>query len=270
MRSMTWSCNERDEAIWMELARHIAVVILALSLAGIAAAQAAPAPANTEASSQEFLRIADELLAEVSAHLNLPVKTPLKKSLRSREYIREYVVKQFREEQTPEESRADSLVLQKFGLIPKGFELESFLIDLLTEQIGGLYDPREQEFYILDELGQDAQQRLVIAHELVHALHDQHFSLRPWLDAAKPDDDAQAARHAAAEGAATLVMFEFMARDMGLPVSSARAMGDLTLLMRAQGAAGMASGPQMANAPPFIQDALAFPYLEGAIFAQKV
>ncbi|MGH9792860.1 MAG: hypothetical protein ACRD5W_16760, partial [Candidatus Acidiferrales bacterium] len=42
------------------------------------------------------------------------------------------------------------------------------------------------------------------------------------------------------------------------------------LLMRAQGAAGMASGPQMANAPPFIQDALAFPYLEGAIFAQKV
>ncbi|MGH9816887.1 MAG: hypothetical protein ACRD5F_06240 [Candidatus Acidiferrales bacterium] len=254
----------------MKLARFIAVATLALSLAGVAAAQAVPAPAHTPARNEEFLRLADELLAEVSAHLNLPVTAPLKKSLRSREYIRDYVVKQFREEQTPEESRVDSLVLQKFGLIPKGFELETFLIDLLTEQIGGLYDPREQEFYILDELGEDAQQRLVIAHELVHALHDQHFKLRPWLDAAKPDDDAQVARHAAAEGAATLVMHEFMARNLGLPVTSARAMGDLTLLMRAQGAAGMASGPQMASAPPFIQDALVFPYLDGAIFAQKV
>jgi len=32
----------------------------------------------------------------------------------------------------------------------KDFNLDAFLVDLLTEQIAGLYDPKAHEFYIAD------------------------------------------------------------------------------------------------------------------------
>ncbi len=249
---------------------RLAIVLFALlPLAGLAAAQqASPAPHSTAEKQQEFLRAADEVLLEISRHVGLPLKSPLKKSLRSREEIRSYVERQLAEEK-PEELYADQRALEKFGLLPKGFDLVPFLLDLLAEQVAGLYDPKGQEFFIADWLPAE-EQRIVMAHELVHALQDQHFQLKAWIDAAKPNDDAELARDAVAEGSATIAMFEFMARQLGLPNTNARTMGDLDALLRSQMAAGLSSSPQLAKAPPFLRDALMFPYLDGAIFAQKV
>ena len=53
------------------------------------------------------------------------------------------------------------------------------MIDLLTEQIAGLYDPKSHEFYIADWIPM-ADQRMVMAHELTHALEDQHFQIEAW------------------------------------------------------------------------------------------
>jgi len=50
------------------------------------------------------------------------------------------------------------------GLLPKGFDLDSFMIDLLTEQIAGLYDPKAHEFYVADWIHIE-DQRMVMAHE---------------------------------------------------------------------------------------------------------
>ena len=245
------------------------VLVFALTFAGIAAAQQNPVPASPSPAPLDALHKADEIMAEVSALLKLPVKWPLKKSMRSREEIRAYLLSQFRKETKPEEIYAEEVALTKFGLIPKGFKLEPFLLDVLTEQVAGLYDPSEREFYIADWLASE-ELNVVMVHELVHALHDQHFRLKAWQDAAKPSEDAQMARHAVAEGAATLVMLEFMIRDMGLPVSSARQMGDITLFLRSMIAGGMGDSPQMAKAPAYIRDALLFSYVEGAIFSQKI
>lgn len=251
-------------------ARNIGrILILLLGLAPLAAAQqASPEPARPPEGQQEFLRTADELLLEVSRHVGLPLRTPLKKSLRSREEIRRFVELQLQEEKA-EELRAEQLTLEKFGLAPKDFQLVPFLLDLLEEQVAGLYDPKSQEFYIAAWLD-PAEQRVVMTHELVHALQDQHFHLKQWIDAAKPNDDAEMARDAVAEGSATLAMFEFMARDLGLPNTSARSMGDLSLLLRAGVAGGLPDSPRLAEAPPFLRDALMFPYVEGAIFSQQV
>lgn len=254
----------------MKRFRTLLILVLALVFASVTAAQQNPVPASPAPGGLEILEEADAVMAEISALLKLPVKFPLKKSLRSREEIRAYVIQQFREEIKPEELHAEQVALTKFGLLPKGFELEPFLIDLLTEQVAGLYDPKGKEFYIADWLGGGGETRIVMAHELVHALHDQHFSLKTWQEAAKPSEDAQMARHAVAEGAATLVMLEFMMRDMGLPVSSARQMGDITVFLRSMIAGGLGESPQMMKAPGYIRDTLLFSYVEGAIFCQKV
>lgn len=243
------------------------LLLIALASYGLAQ-QASPAPAAAGGTQQEFLRVADEVLAEVSKHVALPLKSPLKKSLRSRAELRALIEQQVKEED-PAEIYADERALEKFGLLPKGMQLLPFLLDLLEEQVAGLYDPKAQEFYIADWL-EPAEQRMVMAHELVHALQDQHFQLKPWIEAAKPNDDAELARDAVAEGSATIAMFEFMARDMGLPNTQARTMGDLSVLLRAGVAGGLAESPRFTSAPPFLQDLLMFPYIEGAIFSQKV
>jgi len=71
------------------------LAVIALLAAGLGAQQATPPaslPPPGTAPTAEFLRAVDEVMAEMSQLLALPVKLPLKKSVRSREEIRAYVV----------------------------------------------------------------------------------------------------------------------------------------------------------------------------------
>jgi len=240
---------------------------LALAVAlPLAAQQPVPAPVTPplKDAHEEFLATADEVLKEVSELLALPVRAPLKKSLRSRDDIRAYLVKQFQEEKNEAKRYADQKVLEKFGLIPKDFPLDEFLIELLTEQVAGLYDPKGKEFFIADWLPL-AEQRMVMAHELVHALQDQHFDVKPWLDAAKPDDDAQLARGSVLEGSALAAMFDHALRAQKLSV---RDLPDLRPMIQRQMLSDLERSPQLARAPEHIRDSLLFPYLAGTAFTQ--
>jgi hypothetical protein len=225
-----------------------------------------PAPPPVTPPPTEFERAADEVLADVSKLIALPVKSPLRKSIRTREEIRQFVIREMEADRDPVKRRADRLVLERFGLIPRGFDLDGFLVELLTEQIAGLYDPKQHEFFIADWIELD-EQRMVMAHELVHALHDQHFDLEKWIDAAKPDDDALLARDAVVEGAAIGGMFDYMLRDLKLTV---RELPDMETVMQREFGGSFSQSPQLASAPMYIRDAIMFPYFAGTTFLQKV
>ena len=135
-------------------------------------------PATGAANPADFIHTTDEVMAEMSKLLGLPQIEPLKKSLRSREEIRAYLIQQMKEDKDAEKRYADEKTLEKLGLLPKNFPMESFLLDLLTEQIAGLYDPKAKEFYIADWMAPE-EQREVMAHELTHALQDQHYHIDP-------------------------------------------------------------------------------------------
>lgn len=242
------------------------IVFLAAALAVSGQQTATPAPpskgSDHAANNAEFFRTTDEVLSDMSKLLGLPQLEPLKKSLRSREEIRDYLLRQMKEEKEPEKRYADQVMLQKMGLLPKGFDLDGFLVDLLTEQIAGLYDPKAKEFYVADWIPIE-EQRVVMAHELTHALQDQHYHLEKWHDAAKPNDDAGTARDAVLEGAAVAAMIDYtMSKagktisDLHMPISVALGNGEDT--------------PMLKKAPPFLKDDLLFPYTAGGDFAQKV
>src|SRR5208282_1542174 len=146
-------------------------------------AATAPSPAPSTKSNPEFLAMADEVLHEMSAITGWELKSPLKKSIRSREEIHAYVLREMDDEKDAKERYASARSAEAFGLIPKGFNLDTFLVDLLTEQIAGLYDPKAHEFYIADWIPID-EQRMVMSHELTHALEDQHYQIEPWVRAA--------------------------------------------------------------------------------------
>ncbi|MGO9589569.1 MAG: hypothetical protein ACLP3K_05915 [Candidatus Acidiferrales bacterium] len=222
-------------------------------------AQVAPTP------NPEFLQAADEVLEQMSQILHLPILEPLKKSLRSKQEIRDYLIREENEDKDESQRYADRKALEAFGLIPKDFPLDSFMLKVLTDQVAGLYDPKGKEFYIADWIKPD-EQREVMSHELTHALEDQSFHIDPWIKAARPNDDAEMARDAVSEGTAMAAMVDYALRDDKVGV---RELPDITLLMRNSALQQMDEDPNLVKAPTYIRDGLLFPYLSGASFAQQ-
>jgi hypothetical protein len=242
--------------------------VLAVAVASaqqLPAAQSGASPQVAVPSSPEFLKAADEVLQQMSELLSLPVREPLKKSLRSRAEIRAYLVREMEEDKEPAKRYADIRTLEKFGLIPQGFPLDSFMLDLLTDQVAGLYDPKAREFYIADWIPV-GEQRPVMAHELTHALDDQYFHIDSWVKAARPNDDAELARDAAVEGSALAAMLDYVLRDEKIGV---RDLPDISLLISGQALDQMEKDPMLQKAPPFIRDELLFPYMDGSVFTQQ-
>lgn len=238
-----------------------------------AAPAAAPAPGGTAAPAAkspatpnpEFLRAADEVLSQMSALLHLPIKQPLKKTLRSKQEIRAYLIREEQEDKDEAQHYADRKALEAFGLIPKNFPLDQFMVDTLTEQVAGLYDPKAGEFYIADWIPAD-QQREVMSHELTHALEDQSFRIDPWIKGARPNDDAEMARDAVSEGSALAAMVDYVLREQHVTV---RDLPDVTQMIRSSAVAAMDQDASLAKAPLYIRDGLMFPYLAGTSFSQQ-
>ncbi len=246
-----------------------ALLVTVLSFLGgsaLLAQQAATAPAPAEqpkVNNAEFAAAADEVLQQVSQITGLKLLTPLKKTLRSREEIRAYVIREMNEEKNPAERYAETKSAEAFGLIPKGFDLDNFMVDLLTEQIAGLYDPKAREFYIADWIPLD-DQRMVMAHELTHALQDQHFQIETWEKAARPNDDAELAREAVLEGSAMAAMIDYLLKGTGQSVENLPDI-DPSLF-----AGDMSKSPKLQEAPQFLKDAMIFPYFGGLGFSKAI
>jgi len=241
------------------------IIFFLIAVLGVAAQQAAPPihlPPPEEEPSAEFLQAADEVFVEMSKLLSLPILSPLKKSLRSRDEIRAYLLQKMKEDKDADKRYADQKAMEKLGLLPKDYPVEETLMKVLTEQIAGLYDPDSQEFFIAD-WNSPADERMVMSHELTHALQDQHFHIDKWTDAAKPNDDAELARDAVIEGSAIAAMLDYILQGKG----SIRDLGELdpSMLM-----GDVDSSPELAKAPKILRDELLFPYVAGAPFTQRV
>jgi len=241
------------------------LIIVLFSVLSVSAQQVAPPaslPPPATQQSAEFLQAADEVLAEMSKLLSLPILSPLKKSLRSREEIKAYLLQKMKEDNDADKRYADQKSMEKFGLLPKDYPLEQTLVKVLTEQIAGLYDPDSKEFFIAN-WNTEGDVRMVMAHELTHALHDQHFHIDKWSDAAKPNDDAELARDAVVEGSALAAMLDYILRGKG-------SIRDLGVLDPAMLMGDPDSSPELAKAPKVLQDELLFPYTAGTTFTQRV
>jgi hypothetical protein len=125
--------------------------------------------------------------------------------------------------------------------------------------VAGYYDPKTRRFYLADWIDLDAQ-KPVIAHELAHALQDQHFGLRRFERWPKHDSDAELAAHALVEGDATLVMTQYVARDLGRQLA----------MLRSMAGGGAGSTEVYDGAPRVLRESLVFPYTRGAAWAGAV
>jgi hypothetical protein len=132
----------------------------------------------------------------------------------TKEKINEFLKKRIKDVAKPEDIRAEELTLKKFGFVPPDFDLAKNTVDLLTEQAAAFYDYDKKKLFITESTPDDTQEP-VLAHELSHALADQHFNLGKFIKQGKKSDDGASARLAVMEGQATWLMSEFLARKLG-------------------------------------------------------
>ncbi len=231
----------------------VIVLLIGLRVTGQqSAAKVSPAASKAAAISA----LTDEVLKETGEIRQLSVLNPVKSGAMSRAEIERMIVKNLDDEATPAEMRANELTLKKFGLVPSDFQYRQFIVNLLTEQVAGYYDPKVKQYYLADWIAIDGQTP-VMAHELTHALQDQHFNLRRFEKWPKDDGDAELAAHALVEGDATVVMMRYIMRKPQR----------MTEFMTSMGGSAASSNEKIDSAPRALRETLLFPYEEGSQFA---
>ena len=139
-----------------------------------------------------------ELAPGVESAVGLKFKYPPKVAVRTREQVHEYLIHKLEVELPPEELERTTLAYRLFGLIPDTLDLGKLFLDLYTEQIVGFYDPLTDSLYVVGSAA-EFEVRLIVAHELVHALQAQYVPLDSLLTT-RGDNDRQVAAQAVMEG----------------------------------------------------------------------
>ncbi len=180
--------------------------------------------------------------------------------------LRRFLTKRIKKTLKPEEIQADELALKMFGLVPQNFDLRKSTIDLLTEQAAAFYDYDSKKLYLLDDSGFESE-TTTLAHELAHALADQHFNLDKFMDDAPSNDDENLAHTAVVEGQASWLMLAYDLKQAGQPpIPTAEMLKSVV----DSSETSTSDYPVLKDSPLYIQQSLLFPYTEGTMFFDAV
>ena len=234
----------------------------------------------TPRQAEELFHSVDEILQFDSKETGLPIKHDVKRKLTSRDEVFSYLTKHLNDEDT-QRLRRSELVLKKFGLLPRDFDLQTFLLALLREEVAGYYDPKTKTVNLLDWVPIEEQEP-VMAHELTHALQDQEIGLQKWMKKGDKDlgemkrnptpadienDEIDDTREAVIEGQAQAMMFQYALAPTGHSITTSPG---LVGAMEAETLTGTPNTRVFNDAPIFLKESLTFPYSYGMDFVIKL
>ena len=200
-------------------------------------------------------------IEEATARIRgLAFKHPVAYDVLTREGIKKVLQGKISEQFSDAEFEHARLGYVALGLIPTDYPLKQRYLELLSEQVAAFYDQHTHRLYMYEDASLDSlQNRIILSHELTHALQDQYFGLKELPLEARDNDDRAAAASALVEGDATLEMNEF-------------AMEGLSWKGIRQSVAGVFSQnmEQLQSAPRFLRESLLFPYTEGLRFCTEL
>ncbi len=177
-----------------------------------------------------------------------------------RDEARAYMSRLLKKEYPPKRLAAEQEAYVYFGLLEPGQDLEKMLLDLLEDQVAGFYDPETQTLYVIPG---PLAASLALAHEMAHALADQHFDLKRLQETASVDDDRALALSGLIEGEATMVTSLWVIRSAMDPTMPPLATEDPAELIRA-------ASEGLEDVPRFLKETLTFPYLAGSTWAAEI
>ena len=150
-------------------------------------------------SSASLETLADQILQSISELRALEPLAEVKKGVMSRAEIEKVFRQRIDQEYDPEDLEKERRLLVKLGVLPPEYDYLEGTMQVLNEQVAGYYDPIDKTLFIADWLTPEIQQ-MTLAHELAHALQDQHYELQKILSGADRNGDLVCGRNGARVG----------------------------------------------------------------------
>jgi hypothetical protein len=236
--------------------------------------EAKPTPEThiTPQQAKELFSSIGPILQFASQDTKLPIKHEVKPRLTTRPEVEKYLNEKMHDDKDAKRMERSEIVLKKFGLLDADFHLQSFLVQLLDEQIAAYYDSKTKTVNLLDWIAPDTQ-KPVLAHELTHALQDQRVNLDKWQSQTSDDlshsfaddskhvatDEDDTAREAVLEGQAMAVFVDYSLAPAHKSLRTApELIENLLDNMTDDG-----DSPVLSRAPLLLQESLLFPYKDG-------
>jgi hypothetical protein len=135
----------------------------------------------------------------------------VKQEFISQDKLKEYMQKKIETLKSQEDFEKERKLLVKLGIIDGNIDYREMVVDLMTHNVAGFYEPKENKMYIVEETASVFSPFLpseVVVHELVHAMQDQYVFLDNFEeDLATSTIDKSLALKSVIEGEATFVSY---------------------------------------------------------------
>jgi hypothetical protein len=233
----------------------VATVFALLAISSAARADVDPITA--------LLARTDAVTKEVVKLRGLRLKRPLDREVVDRAELRRRLLALADEPTERAAIAAEGVALARWGLIPRGTDYLSLMVELLTDNVAGYYDSKTKKLTVSRAAIDDpAWSELVLAHEIDHGLQDQAFGLEKLQTVPADAADAALARRALIEGDGVALMIELaLARqNIDPPWTDPAVAHELGVAM------GAPPGDALDRAPFAVRERILFPYRSGLAF----
>lgn len=211
----------------------------------------APMPSENEAALAK-------ILAKMSAVRGLPVLSKVGLRTLDRATIEAMIRAKAARELPSDVLDLETEAMVALGLVPPSYDATNGMFEMIGASIAGFYEPEDKTMYLASDLGAGERDE-TLAHELVHALQDQHFDLGPLFKYRPDADERLAAGHALAEGDATSAMFDHARGKPGFVEEEGFA-----------DAARDSIEKLSPDTPAALRESLLSPYIDGLAFVQAL
>jgi hypothetical protein len=206
------------------LSRAALALVLAGSVGILAAAHAGQSPPAAARSSspstarpvpppvESLDRLTDDVAREVEQLRGWTFKRPVRKERIPAARARLDIQRMILASDSPDHREKLQAFLRLAGLIPPDCNLLSTSLAILDEQVAGYYEPATRTLRLVDRATPMPAfvERMVLSHELTHALDDQYVDLADLMKPGAGTEDTDFVAAALGEGSATSLMLQSM------------------------------------------------------------
>ena len=237
-------------------------------------------------------QLAEEIEPQVVQLRGLPFLANVEKIFQSSDELRQVLYDEIERTYPGETLHTIEKRLLKFGFIAHPIDLHKSIMQLLSQQIAGYYDPIKKKMVLIEGvssltgqgsplLGQIVSNllmqqlgvsidKVLLAHELTHVVQDQHFDLMSLpIEDLEQEDMALAAR-ALIEGDATLTMMDYILQHRYQGLDATQVPGITDNMRFWTNSPFIRSFSLFQTAPRYLMDNLLFSYIDGFEFALQL
>jgi hypothetical protein len=241
--------------------RTLAAIIvgLAVALAAIGIATGSDDEEERPEVPQPVQHRVDEIAERIERVRGLEFKSPPRLELLTPAQSRRLAAKEVARLPRADVEAAEE-TLKLLGLIRPADEIRDLVGTMVADEAAGFYIPRSDRLVLVrGVVGGGLLAEITLAHELVHALEDQHFDLDSEASSGLGDDAM--AESALNEGTATVAMVEYAVEHLGLEGARDRILNEIDTL------SGLDVGSDL---PDYLKEFTVFPYKAGTPYVDRL